>query len=129
MHADSPIPAMPCTIHEASHDCGSPNHSLHVEGTEDDTHFPRTSEGDSSSSIGLFFLRMPLFFGEATKLLTPTSCIRQTILVCATTTIKAVMPAHEVTLRDMTCRLDCPCAHSKLLHHVALIMEHCKIVC
>ena len=32
--------------------------------------------------------------------------VRKLIVVCATTTIKAVIPAHEVTLREMTFRLN-----------------------
>ena len=37
----------------------------------------------------------------------PRPPVRKPTFVCATTTIKAVMPAQEVTLREITCRLDC----------------------
>ena len=35
----------------------------------------------------------------------PRPPVRKPTFVCATTTIKAVMPAHDVTLREITCRL------------------------
>ncbi len=88
VHIDRTIPAMPCTIHETAHYCGSTNQSLHIKWTEDDTHFACSGEGNSSSSIGLFFLSMTLFFREISKLLTTASPpVRKPILVCANTTI------------------------------------------
>ena len=55
--------------------------------------------------------------------------MRKFTFVCATTTIKAVIPAQEVALREITCRwIAWPCTKPKIFKHAILIVEHGQVI-
>ena len=45
------LPDMPSTIHEGAHNCSCSQEAFHVQGTHDETEWPRSGNGNSRSSV------------------------------------------------------------------------------
>ena len=105
VHLDIASPAVTNTIHEAANDGGRPWKSLHVQGSKEDGLCLSSRESNGGSGIGILCLR-DLIFRTSLRKPAPLPPLKNPILVWATTTRKAVMPAQEVTLREYTLWLD-----------------------